>query len=304
MSSLPLSYAHCSLPGGRTYNEDALRVARIGEQFHLVLADGAGGHARGAEAAKQVVDAIDADLAHLASQATAPDEALLQAIVRQAHDSLRRAQPGAQLDARPDTLAGAAPPARKARPGDSMHATVVVLWLDLARRLAAWAHVGDSRLYLLRHNRVEQVSRDDSAVQLLVDAGVIDREQARRHPAKNRLLAALGISDDIDPHAGAAALRDGDVWLACTDGWWDGLADADIEHSLDGSVSVTAWVQQMRAHLAYAPPPNQDNHSAVAVWVGRPEDITRVMPAFVPTVPDDTISLPGDDGRADDGDTR
>ena len=34
MSSLPLSYAHCSLPGGRTYNEDALRVARIGEPYN------------------------------------------------------------------------------------------------------------------------------------------------------------------------------------------------------------------------------------------------------------------------------
>lgn len=300
MSSLPLSYAHCSQPGGRTYNEDALRVARIGEQFHLVLADGAGGHSRGAEAAKRVVDAIDADLARLASQATPPDQALLQAIVRQAHDALRAAQPGAHLGARAD----ASPPARRSRPGDSMHATVVVLWLDLARCLAAWAHVGDSRLYLLRHNRVEQVSRDDSAVQLLVDAGVIDREQARRHPAKNRLLAALGIADDIDPHAGAAALRDGDVWLACTDGWWDGLADSDIEHSLDGSASVNAWVEQMRAHLAYAPPPNQDNHSAVAVWVGRPEDITRVMPAFVPTVPDDTIALPTDFDPTTDGGTR
>jgi serine/threonine protein phosphatase PrpC len=204
--------------------------------------------------------------------------------VSEAHDALRAAQPGAN---------GAD---RKSRPGDSMHATVVVLWLDLARRVAAWAHVGDSRLYLLRHNRVEQVSRDDSAVQLLVDAGVIDREQARRHPAKNRLLAALGIADDIDPHAGAATLRDGDVWLACTDGWWDGLADSDIEHSLDGSPSVTAWVEQMRAHLALSPPPNQDNHSAIAVWVGRPEDITRVMPAFVPTVPDDTIALPSERG--------
>jgi serine/threonine protein phosphatase PrpC len=251
-----------------------------------------------------VVDAIDAELARLASQATPPDQSLLQAIVRQAHDALRCAQPGAQLGARADARADDLQVARKARPGDSMHATVVVLWLDLARRLAAWAHVGDSRLYLLRHNRVEQVSRDDSAVQLLVDAGVIDREQARRHPAKNRLLAALGIVDDIDPHAGAAPLRDGDVWLACTDGWWDGLADSDIEHSLDGSVSVNAWVEQMRAHLAYAPPPNQDNHSAVAVWVGRPEDITRVMPAFVPTLPDDTIALPGDDGPGNDADTR
>lgn len=295
MTSLPISYAHCSLPGGRAHNEDALRVARIGEQFHLVLADGAGGHSRGAEAAKRVVDQVDADLAQLAGQATPPEAALLQGIVRGAHDALRAAQPAAGT---------AASGARRARADDSMHATVVVLWLDLARRVAAWAHVGDSRLYLLRYNRVEQVSRDDSAVQLLVDAGVIDREQARRHPAKNRLLAALGIVDDVDPHAGAGELRDGDVWLACTDGWWDGLSDADIERSLDGSASVNAWVDTMRAHLAHAPPPNQDNHSAVAVWVGRPEDITRVMPAFMPTVPDDTIALPGGEGPFSDGDTR
>jgi hypothetical protein len=42
----------------------------------------------------------------------------------------------------------------------------------------------------------------------------------------------------------------------------------------------------------------------VAVWVGRPEDITRVMPAFAPTLPDDTIALPGDDGVDTGGDTR
>jgi serine/threonine protein phosphatase PrpC len=290
MSSMPLAYAHCSLPGARSYNEDALRVARIGEQFHLVLADGAGGHARGAEAAKQVVDAIDAELAGLAARATPPEPTLLQAIVERAHDALRAAQPAARLAASADAPPGAA--ARHARPSDSMHATVVVLWLDLARRLAAWAHVGDSRLYLLQHHRVVQVSHDDSAVQLLVDAGVIDREQASRHPAKNRLLAALGIADDVDPHAAGGELRDGDVWLACTDGWWDGLTDSDLEHSLDGSLSVSAWVEQMRVHLAFNPPPNQDNHSAVAVWVGRPEDITRAMPAFVATVPDETVSLP------------
>jgi serine/threonine protein phosphatase PrpC len=172
-----------------------------------------------------------------------------------------------------------------------MHATVVVLWLDLARRSAAWAHVGDSRLYLLRQARVAQVSRDDSAVQLLVDAGVLDREAARRHPAKNRLLAALGVSEDVDAHAGGGPLADGDAWLACTDGWWEGLTDAALEASLDQAGSVSAWVEQMRAEVAAQAPPNQDNHSAVAVWVGQPDQVTRVADAFAPTLVDATLHL-------------
>lgn len=96
------------------------------------------------------------------------------------------------------------------------------------------AHVGDSRAYRLRDGVLEQMTRDDSLVQLLVDAGHLAPEEAAGHPRRNVILAALGGSvDDAD----AVTLtevdaRPGDRWLLASDGLTDYVPLAVVDRHL------------------------------------------------------------------------
>jgi serine/threonine protein phosphatase PrpC len=205
MSAAPLfvDLATRSEKGSRTANEDNVQIGRAAPGWFAVLADGAGGHRHGAEASRRAVQCI---VDQLSSQQEPVTPQLLTSLVCQAHADLRQHQ----------DAAGAA---------SDMHTTLVLLWVDSDGRHALWSHVGDSRLYRLRRGVVDMVTRDDSVVQRLVSAGLITPEQARSHPQKNQLVAALGIDGPVDPHTVArpVELFDGDAFLLCSDGWWEGL---------------------------------------------------------------------------------
>jgi len=81
--------------------------------------------------------------------------------------------------------------------------------------VALWGHVGDSRLYLLRDQRASAVTRDDSVLQWMVDAGLWQADQLHQHPQRNQLMAALGADEGVEPHLSADPfeLRDGDAFL-------------------------------------------------------------------------------------------
>ena len=253
-----ITVASRSAPGARAYNEDDLEHGTLGAAWFAVLADGAGGHSDGAIASALVVRTSVHALAQRAGvRALAPAD--LAEVVRLAHDALCERQVGLQGRQR-------------------MLATVVMLWIDTQPLNAFWAHVGDSRLYLLRQGRVETVTRDDSVVQRLVAAGLLDAEQAREHPQRHQLIAALGDDEPVEPHAcpAAVALREGDAFLLCSDGWYDALAPGDIEATLACAPSADGWLIAMDARVRQRQLPNQDNFSAIAVWVGSPADVTRI----------------------------
>jgi serine/threonine protein phosphatase PrpC len=214
--------------GARAHNEDDLRFG-VGEgAAYAVLSDGAGGHDQGAVAADLVVRLVTQRL-QASPQVSA--QALHDA-VHDAHDLLAQQQQG-----------GAAPQRH-------MHATLVALWLDLTSGLALWSHVGDSRLYLLRSGRVQHMTRDDSVVRQMLDAGLIDGDAAASHPLKHHLVCAMGVADGFVAHTleRPFALAAGDALLLCSDGWWERLSTAAIERAA--------------AH------PQQDNYSAIAVCLG------------------------------------
>jgi serine/threonine protein phosphatase PrpC len=80
------------------------------------------------------------------------------------------------------------------------------------------AEVGDSRAYLLRNARIRQVTRDQSFVQYLVDAGALKPEEAATYPMKNVVLQAMGQRPDVQVALGRLELRRGDKLLLCSDG--------------------------------------------------------------------------------------
>lgn len=188
---------------GRSANQDS---AAAGADF-AVVADGVGGHAGGdvasAEVVRQVVDALaGAEVPDLDAEA-------LRAAVAGANAALRR------ITGTDPALTGMATTFTGLFCG---HGSVRVV------------HVGDSRAYRLHGSASERVTRDDSLVQRLVDAGAIGEEDAARHPHRHVILRSLaGGADD----AAGISLQElpglpGDRWLVCSDGLTDVLDDDEV----------------------------------------------------------------------------
>ncbi|MBK0420331.1 Stp1/IreP family PP2C-type Ser/Thr phosphatase [Leucobacter sp. CSA1] len=94
----------------------------------------------------------------------------------------------------------------------------------------ALAHIGDSRLYLLRDDKLQQITKDHTFVQRLVDSGRITEEEAKTHPRRSVLMRVLGDVDS-SPEVDTKILdtRPGDVWLLCSDGLCGYVEETDIE---------------------------------------------------------------------------
>ena len=94
-----------------------------------------------------------------------------------------------------------------------------------------YAHVGDSRLYLVRDGKISRITRDHSYVNRLVETGLISSQEAENHPHRNILTAALGAGDEVVPEYPAAPLQltANDVLLLCTDGLWGVVTDEEIQ---------------------------------------------------------------------------
>lgn len=260
---LDIAIAARSGLGQRSSNEDSLCHGHAIGGWYAALADGAGGHRRGGEASLRTIRAIESMLHSASESAFSPG--ILSRIVCGAHAELQRHQ------VRGDAAA-------------AMHSTVVVLWIDPWAQYALWAHVGDSRLYRVRHGVVDMVTSDDSVVQQMVTAGLITPDQARQHPHKNQLVTALGVEGGIDPHTVVrpVELNDGDAFLLCSDGWWDCVDPTAIAGSLERAVSPDDWLMQMERRIEQRQAPRQDNYSAVALWAGDPQ-------AGLAQAPDDTV---------------
>jgi len=89
-------------------------------------------------------------------------------------------------------------------------------------------HVGDSRAYLVREGRMEQLTDDHSLVNELCKSGKLSREEAETHPQRSVITRAVGTDPDVDVDAFAIEARDGDVFLLCSDGLTDMVDDEDI----------------------------------------------------------------------------
>ena len=206
----------------RSNNEDA---GFAGPYLQLV-ADGVGGQAAG-EIASATAAYVTCALAMGTPQ---PDLLeLLDRAVRITHEQLRA---GTALD-----------PARK-----GMGTTLTALLTD--GRQVALAHVGDSRAYLLRDGELSQLTRDQTLVQTMVEAGLITRDEARRHPRKNVVLQALDGEQPAIPELGLVDVRPGDRLLVCSDGLSDFVDDEQIRVCLELEEAAEAADRLVDAALA------------------------------------------------------
>ncbi len=117
--------------------------------------------------------------------------------------------------------------------------TTIVLILIRDNRVF-YGHVGDSRLYVYKKNKLKLLTRDHSYVNKLVDEKRITEKEALNHPLRNEITKALGLFPDVEPEVANSAFipKEGDVLLLCSDGLNTMINDKNIERILSGKESI------------------------------------------------------------------
>lgn len=192
----------------RRNNEDSLIVI---EPETFVVADGMGGASAGEVASSMLVETVKKFLT--ASPAPWDETTLIKAIARANGDIWN-------LSRQNENYSG-------------MGTTATILYLDGSK--AYFAHVGDSRLYLLRNGILEQITEDHSYVETLVRRGELPEAQARVHPMKNVLTQAVGAMPELQIDAASFSAQPDDVFLLCTDGLTNMVDDETIARILQTS---------------------------------------------------------------------
>ena len=251
MGAVRVLSAAMSCQGMRPYNEDRLGRAERSDGACWALADGLGGHKGGAQAAELAVQSALQSAGR--SAAARMDERLKQA-VSDAHAAIRAAQ-------------------KNHVEFTDMRSTLVLLGMNAAD--VAWSHCGDSRLYHFRNRHFASRTRDHSAVQMLVAAGEVAEEDIPLHPGRSRLVSCLGSNNTLlmSARSTGAAPAAGDVFLLCSDGIWEHLNTPLLEAMVLQAAGPEALLMALDAHILGAAHPEQDNYSAVAVFV-MPAEVT------------------------------
>ena len=108
------------------------------------------------------------------------------------------------------------------------------------------AHIGDSRMYRFRAGVLEQITKDHSFVQELIDKGLLTKEEARASNKKNVVTRALGVAPVVEVEVHEHEVEEGDVYLMCSDGLHDLVTDHDIENSL---IELSSNLNELAGHL-------------------------------------------------------
>ena len=155
---------------------------------------------------------------------------------------------------------------KRQTPDCTMKSTAVVLAVHGTD--AAWAHVGDSRLYHFFQGRLDFQTRDHSASQVAVMLGEITPDQIRFHEDRSRILRALGQEGDLHAETGSRTLAPGrHAFLLCSDGFWEYVLEAEMESELRAAKTPQEWLDAMRDRLSRRASADNDNNTAAAVWI-------------------------------------
>ncbi len=188
----------------RSDNQDSFEVRELPEATLLVVADGMGGHLGGKLASRMCVDTIVRNVESSDIQWNDPHQirSLLEQVLLRANTEVHRES-------------------RSNEDAYNMGTTAVVV--AVVGNLAHIAHVGDSRLYLLRDGQPIRLTTDHTAAQFLVDTGQISPQEARGHRDSHRLMRAIGILAQVEPdvRTEAQVLQQHDTLLLCSDGLYD-----------------------------------------------------------------------------------
>jgi len=194
----------------REHNED--HIAWDKSLGLVIVADGMGGHNAGEVASEIAVNSIQEALRDVldpdmqASHTIELGDAVREAICY-ANDEINRA-------------------ARENIAYSGMGTTIVMTLFHADRVISA--HVGDSRTYRLRDDKLEQLTTDHSLVQEMLDNGYLSQEEAQMSASRNLITRALGIAETVEVDVKEEKVACGDVYIMCTDGLTDLVTDDEI----------------------------------------------------------------------------
>lgn len=203
----------------RETNEDSY----VCDPPHLfVVADGMGGHVAGEIASKLAVTTVNSYIQEHVGKDNL--EVVLKQAIVQANTSIY------QMALSKEDFNG-------------MGTTVTALYVDGA--IMYWGHVGDSRIYLLRDGKLNQITDDHSLVWELVQSGNITKDEAHVHPKRNMLTRAVGTSCLITVDTGVIQWQPGDMVLMCTDGLTNMVSEEVICTLLQSESNVFSILNQL-----------------------------------------------------------
>ncbi len=206
----------------RTNNEDSAYPRTSGRSegpVVLMVADGMGGHVAGEVASRLAVEAAADELSGAEKRVHTANRAILEAV-----------------EEKPD-LAG-------------MGTTLTLVEFDPPEFLH-FAHIGDSRAYLLRDGELGRLTTDHTVMEEYLKAGSISPDEVANHPQRSMLTRALGLTPDIDVDSFDLAGAPGDRVLLCSDGVSSMLTDEEIERHLAApTAEEAAWALVEEANRA------------------------------------------------------
>lgn len=229
----------------RKQNEDSLTII---EPETFIIADGMGGQAAGEIASQMLISTVRDELA---TKKLPWNEDVLQSAILKANDNIL-------LEA------------KKHVDYQGMGTTATILHVgeptesqpQITSQKAYYAHVGDSRLYKLDHGSLKQITQDHSYVEDLLRRGEITEDEARVHPLKHILTQAVGAYSDISVDTGSFKVKNGDIFLLCTDGLTNMVNDEEIAKILTSSKNPADDLIEAALHHG-----GKDNVSVIVVGI-------------------------------------
>lgn len=210
-------YAISDIGKVRPINEDSYYLPREGERF-CAVADGMGGHNAGEVASQLAVEAF-------ADRMRSSERANAMAI----HDAVDAANEKVFTEAGKDE--------RKAGMGTTFTG------LCEEEGFVHIAHVGDSRAYLIRNGAIMRVTMDHTLVEEMVLQGLITVREAKVHPKRNYITRALGTGRQVEIDLIQLDMREGDVFLLCSDGLSNHVEEKDMLAVTQGE---GGWEEKLR----------------------------------------------------------
>lgn len=183
--------------------------------YGMIVADGMGGEAGGEVASRLAVKTLVELVIQTPDWLMRIDDELAEEVLRRTTERYRIVHEAIRDEA-------------QSNPSLARMGTTLTVAVSLASDLFV-IHVGDSRAYLLRNGQLRQLTRDQTVVQSLVDAGVLTQQEAATHKMRHVLTQALGQSaGNLKIDVQRATLKDGDSLLMCTDGLTEMVPDHEI----------------------------------------------------------------------------
>jgi len=257
--------AQCSLLGNRKSNQDRSLILEAPDAVLLALADGMGGHPKGEMAAQILMD--NCRKAFLTSRKPISSPRIfLSGIMEMSHRQIIEYGH------------------RQTPPIEPRTTGVLCLVQD---NNAYWAHIGDSRLYLMHDGVIRMRTDDHSYVEHLRQQGLISNAQVHTHKFRNYVTRCLGGINNrpVADLQGPQPLQDGDIILLCSDGFWGSLPERPLVDALyKRQRPLGPVIGELARKAEQIGSPESDNVTSVALrWRHgnidlEPADISMALP--------------------------